>query len=499
MNHIGNSTIDNVDWHRLQSGLIPVRQLRSYRRGIIEKDYLDPFVLEVYRNILPPRILYDVRQYWRPTYDEDVFMGNLLKFTSERRTAPNDWESFQRYIDSDYHYDFTSLGFWEFNKIETNWQAAAGYGYGNAKKGDPGIREKAFRTASVLALEYHKGTRLTIDEYTPDLALVKPEPSPNSKSKLRPVWGVAYHNFVLSALGGQPAMKAVPSLLNGYPLIHNINPNIDIPALYSKLDQRYPDHHWYQLDWSSLDADVQLFESDTYDQRMSARINFNGDEMAASAWHFTTEWRSHGTVVSPTGMKYVRNGNVGSGDSLTYHKDSEVASRRLRYLLRNFEKDHCPKELIIICGGDDGIIGLPMNIQLPIKQMTFDAKRIFNAELNGTKFKYSITARGLSLFKTEANPGYFAQRKGDTVSVLGRTLVPLGTVTDGSLSTARVRMINETTGWSNPYLIKTYLRLRKAHGEADRSALPFSWLRALERAGAMKKHTTDKFTKSLLI
>jgi hypothetical protein len=455
-------------------------------------------VLDVYKNILTPRLLYDVINYWRPSYDEDIFMSNLLKFTSERKKAPDEWDSFQRYIDQDYHYEFNSLGFLDFDKIDTNWQAAAGYGYDNAKKGDPGIRARAYQTACVMILEYHKGTRMTIEEYTPDLALVKPEPSPSSKTKLRPVWGVAYHNFICLALGGQPAMKAVPSLLNGYPLIHNVNPSKDITALYSKLDGKYPDHHWYQIDWSSLDADVQLFESETYDQRMNQRIRFNGDELAAAAWQFSSDWRSHGTVVSPTGMKYVRNGNVGSGDSLTYHKDTEVASRRLRFLLRNFEEDKCRKELEIICGGDDGIIGVPMNVQLPVKQLEADAKAYFNATLNGSKFEYSINARDLSLFKIEANPGYFAQRKKDTVAVLGRTLVPLTTVDNGSLSTARVRMVNESTGWSNPYLVKTYLRLRRQYGEADRSALPISWLRALERAGALKKHETDKFTRSLL-
>jgi len=497
-NTLTNSYVANINWSSIPEGLIELRTLRSFRRHPIDRDYIDPYVLKVYEEILTPRLLYDVKNYWRPNYDPDIFLDNLLKFKSPRRAQPNDWESFQRYIDSDYHYEFRSHGFFDFSLLDTNWQAAAGFGYGNKKKGDFGVKERAFKTACVLALEYHKGNRLTLDEYTPDLALVKPEPSPSSKSKLRPVWGVAYHNWILSALGGQPAMKAVPSLLDGYPLVHNIDPSKDIPLLYSQLNDKYPDHHWYQIDWSSLDADVQLFESNTYDQRMNERISFNGDELAASCWKFSTDWRSHGTVVSPSGTKYVRNGNVGSGDTLTYHKDSEVAHRRLRYLLKDFESDFCPKQLILKCGGDDGIIGVPRNVQLPIKKLSHDAEVTFNSKLNGNKFEYSPTPLGLSLFKTEVNPGFHAQRKEDTVAVLGRTLCPLGTIEHGSLSTARVRMINDATGWSNPYLLQTFFKLKRLYGEADRSEMPTSWLRAIERAGIIKYRTnTHSFSKQL--
>jgi hypothetical protein len=292
-------------------------------------------------------------------------------------------------------------------------------------------------------------------------------------------------------------MEAVPKLLDGYPLVHNINPNIDIPRLYSKLSQRYPDHHWYQVDWSHLDADVQLFESNTYDERMNQRIRFNGDELAAACWNFSSDWRSHGTVVFPTGLKSVRNGNVGSGDSLTYHKDSEVAHRRLRYLLRDFESDHCRKELVIIGGGDDGIIGCPRNVQLPTHKLEEDARNIFNASLNGRKFLYATEVQGLSLFKTEVNPGFHAQRKTDAIDVLGRTLCPLSHITTGALSTARVRMINEAIGWSNTYLLQTYLRLRSKYGELDRSDIPISMIRTLERAGAFTPHKTTRFSAFL--
>jgi hypothetical protein len=339
---------------------------------------------------------------------------------------------------------------------------------------------------------------MTIDEYTPDLALIKPEPSPKDKEKLRPVWGVAFHNWILSALSGQTAMKAAPSIHDGYPLIHNIDPSVDIPQYYSYLDDRYPDYHWYQLDWSHLDADVQLFESETYDAKMNERIQFNGDELSACAWQFSTDWRSHGTVVAPNGNKYIRNGNVGSGDSLTYHKDSEVSSRRTRYLLKEFEADYCPKSLITLNGGDDGIIGIPANVSLPLKKMEYEAKAKFNATLNAQKFEYAYQARSLSLFKIEANPGYFAQRKRDQISVLGRTLVPLSTPNSGAISTARVRMISEATGWANNYLTHSYLILQRKYGEADRSELPYSYLRSLERAGAMRRFKSTRFTNALI-
>jgi hypothetical protein len=492
-----NSTVHEIDWSKIETGLINLRTLRSFRRTGPDKVYNDPYVKEVFNDLLPPSLLAKVLDYHRPQYNEEVFIDNILAFQSKRMKAPPDWESFQNSIDADYHYKFHSRSFDEFNKLETNWQAAAGFGYDNLKKGDPGVRERAYRTASVLALEYRKGTRLTLDQYTPDLALVKPEPSESSKEKLRPVWGVAFHNWILSALGGQPAMKAAPSIHRGYPCIHNIDPLVDIPKYYSYLDNRYPDHHWYQIDWSHLDADVQLFESETYDSRMNERFESDGDELAACSWQYSTDWRSHGTVVAPNGTKYCRNGNVGSGDSLTYHKDSEVSSRRTRYLLKDFEADYCPKELVTLNGGDDGIIGCPANLQLPIRKMEDDALRIFNATLNSKKFEYAYQARDLSLFKIECNPAYHAQRKKDTVSVLGRTLVPLSQPLNGQHSTTRVRMICEVTGWSQPYLNKTYSRLRNKYGEADRSQLPQSWLRSLERAGALKAYKPTEFSKAL--
>jgi hypothetical protein len=496
MSTILNQTVDNINWSSIPEGLIYLRTLRSFRRPNPVREYVDPFVLEQYERILPPRLLYDVRDYWRPKYDEEIFIKNLRQFESKRLPAPEDWESFQNGLDAELHYTFQSLGFNQFDSLVTNWSANAGFGY-DGKKGDPGVQKRAYITACVLALEYRKGTRLTLDEYTPDLALVKPEPSPSSKSKLRPVWGVAYHNWILSALSGQPAMQAVPPLLEGYPLVHNINPTVDIPKLYTILENKYPDYHWYQLDWSHFDSDVQLFESNTYDDRMHHRVQFNGDELAYCSYRYSEDWRSHGTVVDPQGNKYVRNGNVGSGDSLTYHKDTEVDYRRIKYLIRNFEADHCPNKAVVLAGGDDPIVGVPNNVQLPINEIAHTAKVEFNATLNAKKFRYAIKPSDLRLFKTEANPGMFAQRKEDPVDVLGRAMLPLGTVPSGNLSTARIRMICESTGWSNNYLNRTYLQLRQLHGEADRSLLPLSWHNTLTQARVQNKLAPSKLSKIL--
>jgi hypothetical protein len=59
-------------------------------------------------------------------------------------------------------------------------------------------------------------------------------------------------------------------------------------------------------------------------------------------------------------------------------------------------------------------------------------------------------------------------------------------------------MINDATGWTNPYLLQTFFKLKRYHGEADRSQMPTSWLRAIERAGTIKYRTnTHNFSKLL--
>jgi hypothetical protein len=292
-------------------------------------------------------------------------------------------------------------------------------------------------------------------------------------------------------------MLAAPDIHSGYPGIFNVDPQIDFPKYYIHLNNKYPDHHFYKLDWTGYDTSVQLFESNTYDQRMNQRIQFNGDELAKCSWDFSTDWRSHGTVVTPSGNKYARNGNVGSGDSLTYHKDTEVDSRLIRYLILNFEADECPKDLLVLTGGDDPTIGIPRNVQLPVKQLQADSKRLFNAQLNAEKFEYAPQASDLNIFKTEVDCGFLAQRKKPTVDVLGRTLVPLDPPVVGNISTARVRMICETAGWANTWLNSTYLYLLRKYGEADRSTLPRSLFRNLERTGAIKPHKTNKLSTIL--
>jgi hypothetical protein len=493
-----DKTLHQIDWTHVPTGLLSLGKHPSYRRDKPYIQYQDPYVAEAFYKLLPARTKSDVFNYWRPEYDAQIFHDNLMKYSSARRPKPEDWDEFNRSIDHLYHYEFESLGFNDFDKIEVNWQARAGYGYGNSKKSDPEAIRRAFRTAAVLILNHHKGIDLTLGQYTPDEALVKPEPSPKDKFKLRPVWGVAFHNFVVSALSGQPAMNAAPTLLTGYPIVHNVDPLVDIPKYYAYLEEKYPDYNWYQVDWSSFDADVQLFESDTYDQAMNKRIKFNGDELAAAAWNFTSQWRSHGTVISPLGDRHARNGNVGSGDSLTYHKDGETNNRKLRYLLEDFNRDYCDGKAVITSGGDDAIIGIPRNLNPPLHQLSEDAFRIFNAKLNVSKFKFADVATDLSLFKVEVNPGFHAQRRLDETDVLGRALCPLTTPESGAVSTARIRMICESSGWSIHHLNSVYLYLKSKYGEVDRTLLPFTQKSSLERAKVYKRIGTSKISTILI-
>jgi len=244
-------------------GLAYVKTLKSFKKSMPVATHVDEYILEAMKLLAPSRLTYTVtRTRHRPTYNERSFAKNLALYASRRRPEPKDWKLFTdtHCSELDIPTVHTYNAETDFAKLDINWSAAAGYGY-EGSKGNLSNFIRASRTAAVAIAQRQEGRILTFNEYTPDIAFSKPEPSETSKEKLRPIWSQAFHNWIIGALTHQPITHATPSDYD-YPLICNIDPVIDIPKLYAHWDNKYPDYKFVQIDYSHYDCDSQTWETD---------------------------------------------------------------------------------------------------------------------------------------------------------------------------------------------------------------------------------------------
>jgi hypothetical protein len=220
----------------------------------------------------------------------------------------------------------------ELDKVRFESTSAAGYNY-VGRKGDAGgeNHKKAIRRAkAVLWSTYNpeEGIAHVIREMVPDVGYTRTQLADiNEKTKVRGVWGRAFHYILLEGTSAHP-------LLNGFieseTFVHiGPDPTNSVPALLSAAAQAC---NWlYAVDWSGFDASVNRFEIHAAFDLLKEHISFPNPE-TEQAFEISRQLFIHKKIAAPDGNVYWTHKGIPSGSYYTSMIGSIINMLRITYL-----------------------------------------------------------------------------------------------------------------------------------------------------------------------
>jgi hypothetical protein len=199
---------------------------------------------------------------------------------------------------------------------------AAGWGFGKAKKGDPGIHRYAIRRA-VGGL--HAWIRDPASHrYHPDLAFKRTQLGTILKPKIRHTWGKAFDNLIIEGITACPLIEAYAK--KGHPLPLGPRMMQAIPCIIGRvMEPQAPGEYrlGIGIDISTFDASVQPWLINLAFDILEENLIFP-DYYARQSFAYSKQFFIHTVVVMPDGRMWRKHVGVPSGSYYTQLIDSVV-------------------------------------------------------------------------------------------------------------------------------------------------------------------------------
>ena len=352
----------------------------------------------------------------------------------------------------------------ELNQISYKQSSAAGYDYIGAKGPIDGENHKRAisRAKAVLwsvVKEDGEGIDHAIETSVPDVGYTRTQLADlTEKTKVRQVWGRAFHYILLEGLVAQPFIQ---SIMEGPSFIHTgRDPTLSVPQSLAKVSSQCK--YIYSLDWKSFDATVNRFEINTSFDIIKSKVIFPNYE-TEQAFEITRQLFLHKKVAAPDGYIYEAHKGIPSGSYYTSMVGSIVNRLRIEYIWR-IATGHGPTHCETL--GDDSLCG--DDIFVPATQLADIANRIgwyFNAD----KTEYSTIPEGVT-FLGRTSTGNLNSR--DLTKCLRLLVYPEYPVTSGRISAYRARSIADDSGGLSDLLNQVAIRLERSYGIASEEEIP---------------------------
>lgn len=175
----------------------------------------------------------------------------------------------------------------ELDQVSFKSSSAAGYGYVGAKgekQGESHRRAMARAKAIMWSLKEDGPTAMehAIETAVPDVGYTRTQLTDlTEKTKIRGVWGRAFHYILLEGLVADPLLQAFARSDTFYHI--GRDPKLSVPQLLSELARNCK---WkYALDWKQFDATVSRFEIEAAFEIVRSKVTFPNEETELSLIH----------------------------------------------------------------------------------------------------------------------------------------------------------------------------------------------------------------------
>lgn len=441
--------------------------------------FIDPFIVEGFQSTMTPGFLSNFENWSRSYYSKQAHLDSVMKFNKRILTPPddNEWmstkEECQTYFSALPRVNAmsaTSIG--EFDKVKYHQSTSAGYGYTQGAQPYPthkGPRDgpNYKRAKSIAAKIVHEcitadanGTFESFLETasansTPDIAFTRTQLVELPNTKVRQVFGECFHYVLLEGLFACPLIDMF--MANNFFYFIGRDPTVEVPRLINDLD---PNDNCYYLtiDWSSFDASVQPYEIQFAFELLESILNFP-NEATRLVFLYTKQLFLKRKLATPDGKIYLRYGGVPSGSYYTHLIDSIINWVRIKYLLKIA---HCTHRMIKT-HGDDALVEVIDLLDGDMQLITQTAATL-NWMINYEKSRLFKTRTEIEfLGRTSRHGANYRSR----MKCLRLMYYPEYPVSDPQISIARLKAIDEDSGYHIPEIPPVYRFLKLKYGDMN--------------------------------
>nr|QXV86361.1 RNA-dependent RNA polymerase [Partitiviridae sp.] len=351
----------------------------------------------------------------------------------------------------------------ELDLVKFESTSAAGYNY-FGRKGEVGGENhiKAIRQAkAILWSSYNQteGIDHIIKQMVPDVGYTRTQLADvNEKTKVRGVWGRAFHYILLEGTSAHPLLNA---FVNSNTFIHiGPDPTNSVPHLLSAVSETCK---WlYAIDWSQFDATVHRFEIHAAFDLLKEHIFFPNKE-TEQAFEISRQLFIHKKIAAPDGNVYWSHKGIPSGSYYTSMIGSIVNMLRITYMWFVL-KERPPSACFV--QGDDSLSGDDERIEpIQFQQVAEPAGWI----LHPNKTEISRYPEGVTFLGRTSSGGMNAR---DLKRCLRLLILPEYPVPSGAISAYRAHSIAKDAGGLSVVLNEISRALERKYGRASEKDVP---------------------------
>jgi hypothetical protein len=446
---------------KIRTGLIELSDLPSRRSRDEFAIITDTHAKKAIERFASTTDLFNLQGWARSYYSLDFHVAAIEAYNLPKLPEPTDadWNQTKQYVSSIFKQFNTveSISYKDFDSVKWISSSSAGYGY-VGHKGDGENYRKAKRTAVTISeLLNHNPAYATeaVVESTPDIAFTRTQLCQvKVKTKVRNVWGEAFHYVLLEGLFAQPLVEYFKTV-NSFYFIGK-NPLFSVPKLIE--DTMCDKDYVYMFDWSNFDATVQEWEIRFAFQLLRSMLTFPST-VENHIWHLVTELFIYRKIASPHGKLYLKTQGIPSGSCFTNIIGSITNFIRIQYLFKRTTGDF----VTAFTHGDDSLVGVNSHQYVQFKTLEALASTL-NWKLSAQKSSVSDKAEGVTFLSRTVREG---QNYRDTITCLRMLLFPEYPVEDGKLSALRAKSILADSGTHSDLLFNITEYLIAEHGILD--------------------------------
>nr|UMQ74217.1 RNA-dependent RNA polymerase [Helianthus annuus leaf-associated partitivirus 2] len=357
----------------------------------------------------------------------------------------------------------------ELDEVSFKSSTAAGYDYGGTKGPIRGENHKrAMSRARAIVHDVHeKGVEAlknVIETMVPDVGYTRTQLTDLSeKTKVRNVWGRAFHYILIEGLIANPLIRAFQSVETFYHI--GKDPLDSVPKALSQAARA---GRWlYAIDWKQFDATVSRFEIEAAFMLVEEKVDFPNDQTAV-AFYIAKQLFIHKKIAGPDGKFYWVHKGIPSGSYFTSIIGSIVNRLRIEYLWRTII-GRGPK--CCFTQGDDS---LSSDDEFIPPERFAEVANSIGWVFNPDKTEYSTIPGEVTFLGRTVQGGMNRRQLKRCIRLL---ILPEYPVESGRISAYRARSIAEDAGGLSAILNRIAEELEAEYGVASKDEVPLYFKR----------------------
>lgn len=435
----------------------------------------DPHVEQSFKHIFTEGEWNDFLNWSKSFYTLEAHQASIAKYDKQILSEPTDsaWlnvknDSFRTFASFD---KVTSRTVSQIEQVSFHEGTSAGFGYNSNPPPYPGRKgtrdqpnyKSALSRARKIAHEclnthangkFNEFIQDAVENSNPDIAFTRTQLAELPNTKVRNVFGEAFHYILLEGLSAEPLIDWFMQADTFYYI--GRDPVDDVPKVLTASGDA--EATYLSLDWSCFDASAQPYEIELAFDLIKSMITFP-DKESELVFEYSRKLFIQRKLLSPDGNLYMRYGGVPSGSYFTHIIDSIINWIRIRYLLQLNDIEYS----MIKTHGDDGFIV----ILSVIHNFDFITRRAEQLGWHIKPEKCSLTG-DISKIEFLGRQSVHGTNQRNRLKCLRLCLYPEYPVSDPQISIARLKAIFYDSGGYIPEIPLAVDILRSIYGDENR-------------------------------